>query len=156
MLISSPIPRSERALSVCPFPRSPAPPGVLAFRDCLDHRQCPLHDGLQDPVGPQPHGLAYDSDGRTRVLHGTDKMITSVYGMAITTILQCFVAEEELFPPSRGVHRERPQELGGPTRLQRPGSLEPPRRGLELRCSVASYVCIAAVSYTHLTLPTKA
>ena len=31
----------------------------------------------------------------------TGKMITGVYGMAITTILQCFVADEELFPPSQ-------------------------------------------------------
>lgn len=30
----------------------------------------------------------------------TGKMITSVYGMAVTTILQCFVADEELFPQS--------------------------------------------------------
>ncbi|CAN0461319.1 unnamed protein product, partial [Ascophyllum nodosum] len=31
----------------------------------------------------------------------TGKMITAVYGMAITTILHCFVADEELFPPSQ-------------------------------------------------------
>lgn len=31
----------------------------------------------------------------------TGKMITGVYGMAITTILQCFVADEELFPASQ-------------------------------------------------------
>ncbi|CAN0254865.1 unnamed protein product [Ectocarpus sp. 12 AP-2014] len=31
----------------------------------------------------------------------TGKMVTAVYGMAITTILQCFVADEELFPPSQ-------------------------------------------------------
>lgn len=31
----------------------------------------------------------------------TGKMVTGVYGMAITTILQCFVADEELFPPSQ-------------------------------------------------------
>lgn len=31
----------------------------------------------------------------------TGKMVTSVYGMAVTTILQCFVADEELFPPSQ-------------------------------------------------------
>lgn len=30
----------------------------------------------------------------------TGKMITAVYGMAVTTILQCFVADEELFPAS--------------------------------------------------------
>lgn len=31
----------------------------------------------------------------------TGKMITGVFGMSITTILQCFVADEELFPPSQ-------------------------------------------------------
>lgn len=31
----------------------------------------------------------------------TGKMVTSVYGMAVTTILQCFVADEELFPASQ-------------------------------------------------------
>ncbi|CAM9514353.1 unnamed protein product [Laminaria digitata] len=35
------------------------------------------------------------------IAYYTGKMITSVYGMAITTILQCFVADEELFPPSQ-------------------------------------------------------
>lgn len=28
----------------------------------------------------------------------TGKMVVAVYGMAITTILQCFVADEEIFP----------------------------------------------------------
>lgn len=31
----------------------------------------------------------------------TGKMVTAVFGMAITTILQCFVADEELFPASQ-------------------------------------------------------
>lgn len=32
------------------------------------------------------------------VAYFTGKMITTVFGMAITTLLQCFVADEEMFP----------------------------------------------------------
>lgn len=47
------------------------------------------------------NSIAYPTILTAVLAYYTGKMITSVYGMAITTILQCFVADEELFPSSQ-------------------------------------------------------
>ncbi|CAN0125284.1 unnamed protein product, partial [Hapterophycus canaliculatus] len=56
---------------------------------------------MDDQIRSDLNSLAGPTIMTAVLAYYTGKMITSVYGMAITTILQCFVADEELFPPSQ-------------------------------------------------------
>lgn len=56
---------------------------------------------MDSNIRSQLNSLAGPTIMTAVIAYYTGKMITAVYGMAITTILQCFVADEELFPPSQ-------------------------------------------------------
>lgn len=60
-----------------------------------------VYFAMDDQIRSDLNSLAGPTIMTAVLAYYTGKMITSVYGMAITTILQCFVADEELFPPSQ-------------------------------------------------------
>ena len=106
MLIPSPIPRSEPALSVCPFGPSPVRPPLailpLVFKLFVTAvTTVGVYYAMDSSIRSDLNSIAGPTIMTAVLAYYTGKMITSVYGMAITTILQCFVADEELFPPSQ-------------------------------------------------------
>lgn len=93
----------------------PPPPNItLFFHPTARSLACPPSQLFVCVVTTLGVYLAMDSNIRSQLnslvgptimtavlAYYTGKMVTGVYGMAITTILQCFVADEELFPPSQ-------------------------------------------------------